>query len=230
MNREAFVAMKIKRILCIAFSALMLLFCASCSRGEPPAVSKVSLTESRVRFGAFQEDIEQILHDRSVDYTLTVTSSDDMPGAQPNTYSITLQYVLKIPDEEALTVTLFNADETERFIVVLKADRATVNECEFKMGDYPFLLDVFNLLSDTGTSKYECNRLMRSVRSGAAERYEQQGDAFYTFKSKELFKGDEERYLSYDIQYSDSKQPAFFTETLTFAGFTSARQADNTNG
>jgi len=222
--------MKSKRIVCLFLSVLMLLVFASCSRGDPPKPNQATLAQSRAHFSAFKKDIGQILDDNSVEYTLNVTSSDDMPGAQPDTYSITLRYELKTPDKETFTVTLFNTDGTERFLAVLKADRASVKECDFTMGGYPFLLDAIKLLSDTSISKFECNRLMRSTRRGAAELYEQQGEDFYTYKFKDLFKGKEDRYIAYDIQYNDAKQPGFLTETLTFAGFASARQADNTSG
>ena len=163
------------------------------------------------------------MDDSSVDYTLTVTSSDDMPGAQPDTYCVALRFELKTPAKETFTVTLLNDSGVESFLAVLKAERASVEDCDFKMRHYPFLLDVFNLLSDTSTSKFECNRLMRSARRGAGKLYEQQGEAFYTFKFDYLFKGGEDRYLEYEIQYSDARQPGFFVETFTFAGVAAAR-------
>ncbi len=220
--------MKSKRFIFLALSVLILLFCASCSRGEPPEPNRATLDQSRTHFAAFQKDIGQILDTHSVAYAVEATSSDDMPGAKPDAYSLTLRYELKTPGKETFSVTLFNTERTERFIAVLQADRASVSDCDFTIGRYPFLLDVFNLLSDTSTSKFECNRLMRSTRRGAAALYERQGEAFYTYKFKYLFKGDEDRYLSYDIQYQNSKQPGYFTETLTFEGYLSARKADNT--
>ncbi|HOU10643.1 MAG TPA: hypothetical protein PLD68_08115, partial [Clostridiales bacterium] len=71
--------MKSKRFIFLALSALILLFCASCSRGEPPEPNRATLDQSRTHFAAFQKDIGQILDTHSVAYAVEATSSDDMP-------------------------------------------------------------------------------------------------------------------------------------------------------
>lgn len=207
----------LKRIVLTAAAVLFaLLPVAGCSRkASPPA--EVPVADSLKNFDKYKKDLLAILKKSGVDYTLDDTELGHMEGTAAEVFRVTLNSA----DMAAAVVMMTNPGNIERFTVSFHINRKTLDECRLNTRDYPWLVKMFNYLTDVNLSNAACNRFIRSARRSVDNDAESQ-PAFYLTESKNYDEDDEKGLsLKYDIFYKTGSNPAVYEETLSLSGYLS---------
>ncbi len=207
----------LKRLLpSLAAVSLLFALLTGCSQTPAPPAT-VPPADSAAHFKEYKEDMLGFLKSAGVAYTLDDTELSQMEGTAAEAFRVTLD-----TDGKADAVVLMtNPGNCERFAISLKINRKTLDECKLNARDYPWLIKMFNYVTDVRVSRFTCNSLMRSARREIGNGAEKQ-ESFYLNKSKDYDKDDDKGLsLTYSVYYKTDINPAVYEETLSLTGYLS---------
>jgi len=208
-----------KKIICafLVFAAVILTF-SGC--GKQVETAKVDKNTSVSNFAAYRQDIIKIMDKADVKYKLIDIDYGKIPGAttKGKTY-LALKITLESKKKEEIAVTFLNEDQIENFVVSIQVNESKLEDCKLNLRDYPYLRDIFNLISEIKVSSIGCNRFMRKTRRGAEDKLNENPDSFYLNKNKYFLRDKTKTwFLQYTIYMQTAASPVVFEETLSYKG------------
>ncbi|MGI6247857.1 MAG: hypothetical protein ACOYJX_00430 [Acutalibacteraceae bacterium] len=204
----------------LIFLALLIMLLPLGGCGKAPATVPATKEESEARFAACKKEIEAILEKENVNYELEevklgneIIPANIMPGI------MMLKITLTDKPGDEISIALTNKGESENFIITLKTVSPSIDECSLKIRQYPYLKDVFSLLSGTRFSIFSADFFMWRARRGIEKEYEKHPAAFDKKEEKYLYRDkSNDLKMTYSIYYNSVAEPAVFEETFDFSG------------
>lgn len=193
--------------------------------GRMPDLQKTDKTLSPAHFSAYKDEVLALLTDKGLEYEVEdidfgAAGEDAVKDKPMRVFKV----LLNIEPRVELVVALSNTDGYEQFAASLAVQHASIDDCRMKTRDYPYLTDVFNLLSAKSVSDWRCNRLMSTARKDIDKEYTEADGSIYLSRDY-LFKADDTgaTILQYQIYFQANESPTYYEETLIFKGYLATR-------
>lgn len=213
------------RRLCAAGLLFVLLAVLSGGCGRMPAPQESDKALSPAHFAAYKDEVLALLTDKGLEFEVEdIDFGEAGEDAIKDNPMRVFKVLLNTQPRVELAVALSNSDGYEHFAVSLAVQRASIEECRMKTRDYPYLTDVFNLLSAKSVSGWRCNRLMSTARKDIDKEYNEADGSIYLSRDYR-FKADDTgtTMLQYQIYFQAGGSPSYYEETLIFKGYLAAR-------